>query len=79
MILTAIMADTKAGNKDVSLSIYKTAPTAVWIVEPQYMFALQESAARAKPRIEYRWMERFYIKGVTEEREIYASEVINEH
>jgi hypothetical protein len=39
----------------------------------------QEPAAKSKPKIEYRWMENFYIKGVTEEREIYASEDINQH
>lgn len=39
----------------------------------------QELVGKAKPKIEYRWMETVSIKGVTEEREIAASENLREH
>jgi len=40
LVLTKIKAADKAGNKDVSLSIYKTAPTVVRIGDPQYVFGI---------------------------------------
>lgn len=40
LVLTEIKAGDKAGNQNVSLSIYKTAPTVVRIGEPQYVFGI---------------------------------------
>ena len=40
LVLTDIKAGDKAGNKDVSLTIYKTAPIVVRIGEPQYVFGV---------------------------------------
>ena len=40
LVLTEISAGAKIGRKDVSLSIYKTAPTVVRIGEPQYVFGI---------------------------------------
>ena len=54
---------------------------ALWLAVCSLVVSLasgQEPADKSKPKIEYRWMEKFYIKGVTEEREIYASENIRE-
>src|SRR5262245_9411662 len=38
LVLTDIKADDKAGKKDASFPIYRTAPTVVRIGEPQYVF-----------------------------------------
>ena len=40
LVLTEIKAGDKARNKDVSLIIYKTAPTVIRIGQPQYVFGL---------------------------------------
>lgn len=40
LVLTEIKAGEKAGNKGVSLIIYKTAPTVVRIGQPQYVFGI---------------------------------------
>lgn len=39
----------------------------------------QEPAAKVKPKVEYYWIQPYYTKDVTQERETYASENINQH
>ena len=41
LLLSGIKAGDQDGNKDVSLRIYKTAPTVVRIGEPQYVFGIE--------------------------------------
>jgi hypothetical protein len=41
LVLTGIKAGDNSGKKEVSLTIYKTAPTVVRIGEPQYVFGLR--------------------------------------